>query len=349
MEGHFLGYPGPDALAGARTFIRKNDIVLIPANNEARFIGNVVRYVLTVGFAAEQILIVDSHSTDGTANAAIAAGVPERNIVTEAATLSSGRMLGRDVSRHMDEHGVPAERRRGKGTAVFAGLLTLEQRGWFDTDGRLFLLDADLIRPERPDPLGSLLHALEVLPRDVVYAKCALYPKGPSGIDRLLASVPYPEYFHAYFRFQSLLGGQVAFREPRLLLQMKLPTAYGLELACHLQIVDHHGSGGVALVDLCAPLEHDTGTVAGYTVMDMLLVEFAVRVANKRKPLLDYNREDIREHNALFADLKVTAERGSERASGHMDLLLPSISSVVHRTASAGTEADTGATLGTTP
>lgn len=349
MEGHFLEYPGPDALAGARTFIRTNDMVLIPANNEAHFIADVVHYVLAVGFAPEQILIIDSHSTDGTANVAIAAGVPVRNIVTEVTTLSAGRFVGRNVPQHMDEHGVPAERRRGKGTAVFAGLLTLEHRDWFDTDGRLFLLDADLIRPERPDPLGSLLHALETLPEEVVYAKCALYPKGPNGIDRLLASVPYPEYFHAYFRFQSLLGGQVAFRQPRLLLQMKLPTAYGLELACHLQIVDHHGLGGVALVDLGAPLEHDVGTVAGYTVMDMLLVEFAVRVANKRKPLLEYNREDIREHNTLFADLRVTAERGNERASGYMDLLLPSISTVIHRATNTGTEADTGATLGTTP
>lgn len=324
-NARYVECPGRDALADARKSIRKTDMVVLPAHNEALYIGGVIAYLRSMGFASSQIMVIDSHSTDGTAEAAIAAGVPAANVVDEVNIFRTMLPCGLSISAFMAvEYGVPPDRIRGKGAAVYAGLVTLGMRRWFDSDGRLFLLDADLIHAERSDPIGSLLYALEHEP-EAKYLKCAMYHMGADGVDAILAGVPHPQYFFTYMSLQALLGGQVAFRDLRMLATMKVPTSYGLELACHLQAIDRHGPSGVALVNIPESLQHDVGTLAGYTVMDMQLVEFMSRIANRRQPLIAYDREQIRAHNAHFRDLVVSAENGTERASGRMDMLLPAV------------------------
>ncbi len=323
--------PDRATLVAARRNIRPNDMVMLPAHNEALYVGTVVKYLLDLGFKPNQIMVVDSRSADGTAEAALAAGVPRSNVVTEVDVFRALMPCGLSISAYMTvEYGVPPDRIKGKGSAVYSGLVTLGMRRWFDSDGRLFLLDADLIRPERSDPVSCLLHALEVCP-DASYHKTSMYHMGTDGVDAILAGVPHPQYFYAYMSLQSLLGGQVAFRDLRMLAAMKVPTSYGLELACHLQTIDKHGPKGVTLVNIPESLEHDVGNLAGYTVMDMQLIEFASRIANRRQPLIGYQQTDVQAHNAYFRDLIVSAENGTEKASGRMDLLMPAVWEILQK------------------
>lgn len=326
-QSRFVDCPGREALIEARSLITSSDRVLIPAHNERPYVGKVIAYLFGVGFRPEQVVVVDSRSIDDTATIARSSGVPDGNVVDEAGLFLEKRKGGKSIAEHVTlRYGVLPDRVCGKGAAMYAGLVKLYLDGWFGSSGRLFLLDADLICPDAPDPIASLLFALKTS-RKTSYAKCTMYQMGAtSGLDKLLASVPHPDYFHTYFSLQSLLGGQVAFRDAQFLLDLRIPTAYAFELACHFQAVDFYGPEGVALVNLPSPLEHDKGTLAGYAVMDTLLLEFAVRVANSRVPLIHYTTSDIQKFNAHFAGLTVSARNGPvESTTGRMDLLLPSL------------------------
>ena len=88
----------------------QNFLVLMPAYNEARFIGNMVKAVRALGL---DILVIDDGSTDGT-----------RQIATEA----GGRVL------HL-------ERNQGKGAALHAGFHYAQEEGYdavitMDADGQ---------------------------------------------------------------------------------------------------------------------------------------------------------------------------------------------------------------------
>ncbi|MDQ8155249.1 MAG: glycosyltransferase family A protein, partial [Gemmatimonadota bacterium] len=65
--------------------------VICPARNEARHIGDFVRAALATSYPHSELIIIDDHSTDGTADLALAAGAGDPRLhVISAPPLPAG-------------------------------------------------------------------------------------------------------------------------------------------------------------------------------------------------------------------------------------------------------------------
>ena len=205
--------------------------VVLPALNEARTVGGVVRALLPLADLGlvDELVVIDPGSTDGTADAARAAGA---TVVHEA-----------DV---LPEHGrVP-----GKGEAMWKSLAA--------TTGDLVVwVDADL-DGAGPEFVYGLLGPLLTEP-DVQYVKGfyerplaerdRLRPTGGGRVTELVARPLLNMFWPSLSSVVQPLAGEQAGRRGHL---ESVPFAahYGVEIGLLLDTYARHGLAGLAQVDL---------------------------------------------------------------------------------------------------
>jgi glucosyl-3-phosphoglycerate synthase len=194
--------------------------VVLPARNEARTVGNIVRAVLDAhgDGLVDEVLVVDSASTDQTAQIAADAGA---------------RVVSAD--------------RPGKGEAMWQGVAAT------DSDLLVFL-DADL---ERFDPrfVPALLGPL-ITDSDVALVKGA-YDRRTEGdvtvgggrVTELTARPLLAAFWPELGRIVQPLGGEYAARRD-LLERLPFRCGYGVDIGLLLDTDELLGSAAIAQVDL---------------------------------------------------------------------------------------------------
>ena len=207
--------------------------VVIPARNEERTVASVVgplfRTLVTDAHLVDELVVIDSDSTDGTAAAASGAGA----VVYRA----------RDIAPALGAY-------RGKGEALWKSLLVA------DGDVLVFV-DADLTQwgPHFVTGLlGPLLADRTVQLVKGFYARVRTEADGSVSTEggrvtelvaRPVLSLWWP---HLAGVVQPLAGEWAARRE--LMESLSIPVGYGVELATLLDTTSRHGLDALAQVDL---------------------------------------------------------------------------------------------------
>jgi glucosyl-3-phosphoglycerate synthase len=228
---HWRDWPAPELTARKRE-LGLSVSVVIPARNEERTVGDVVAGI--AGLAGQtglvdELVVMDSDSTDGTGEAAARAG----------ATVYRAR----EVAPQLDAF-------PGKGEALWKSLLV--------TSGDLLVfVDADLTRwgPHFVTGLlGPLLADPAVLLVKGFYERLYDHGDGTMSADggrvtelvaRPLLSLWWPELAGVV---QPLAGEWAARRD--LMESLPVPVGYGIELAVLLDTAAGHGLDAIAQVDL---------------------------------------------------------------------------------------------------
>ena len=232
QTSHWRDWP-PDRLMTAKQRTGTRISVVIPARNEERTVGRVVgalrQALLTATPLVDEIVVVDSDSTDGTARAAERAGA----VVHRA----------RDIAPALGSY-------PGKGEALWKSLLV--------TQGDLLVfVDADLTR-WGPHFVTGLLGPLLADPQTQLvkgfYERVKTERDGSTSTEggrvtelvaRPLLSLWWPQLAGVV---QPLAGEWAARRS--LMESLTIPVGYGVELSTLLDTVTRHGLGAVAQVDL---------------------------------------------------------------------------------------------------
>ena len=273
--------------------------VVIPARDEEATVGGVVGAIagafLPCGLV-DELVVMDSDSTDRTAEVATAAG----------ATVHRSR----DVAAGLGAY-------PGKGEALWKSLLVT-------TGDILVFVDADLTRWGTHFVTGLLGPLLDPAERTLLVKAC--YDRavdGPVGggrvtelVARPLLNLWWPELALVA---QPLAGEWAASRS--LLETLPIPVGYGVELAVLIDTAQRNGTGAIAQVDL-GERAHRNQPDADLAVMaaELLLVAERRRVpsadvacpgAGEQRPAGTGLRQFIREDGALRARLRAVpcAER----------------------------------------
>jgi glucosyl-3-phosphoglycerate synthase len=259
QTSHWRDWP-PEQLLAAKRAAGTRISVVIPARDEERTVGRVVgalRQALLVDTPlVDEIIVIDSDSTDGTARAAERAG----GTVHRA----------RDIVPALGSH-------PGKGEALWKSLLVAQ-------GDLLVFVDADLTR-WGPHFVTGLVGPLLAGPPDSgqqVQLVKGFYERVRTGRDgststeggrvtelvaRPLLSLWWPELAGVV---QPLAGEWAARRE--LMESLTIPVGYGVELSTLLDTFTRHGLGALAQVDLGSrahrhQADHDLALMAAELMM----------------------------------------------------------------------------------
>jgi glucosyl-3-phosphoglycerate synthase len=244
--------------------------VVIPARNEERTVGRVVAAVRDELAdrvpLVDEVVVIDSDSTDATAEVAQLAG----------ATVFHCRDIGPSLGAHP-----------GKGEALWKSLLV--------TSGDILVfLDADLTRWGThfvSGLLGPLLADDEVQLVKACYQRLwsadpAAAETGPAGgrvtelVARPLLNLWWPELAGV----AEPLGGEWAVRRD-LLEQLSIPVGYGVELAVLLDTAERCGLDALAQVDLGQRgHRHQPDQDLGVMAAELLLVAERRLAGRPRRP-----------------------------------------------------------------
>lgn len=213
--------------------VHKTDRIVIPAHNEAGSIGTTLGYLIEVGFAARQIIVLVNHTEDNTAEVASRFGVT---------VVEQNEMLTDEVKSRLEgEYGVHPDRLRGKGTAMFAAGLVLARENLPD-DARIFFIDADITNPGEVDPIGLLLAGWEVWNGDVRIIKLASENRHNEGIHAFLSLPRVPYFGIGALRWP--LCGQMVLRWGDLR-KMRGANSYAIEMAMLMCLWDDHDTPSI--------------------------------------------------------------------------------------------------------
>lgn len=229
---------GTDLVSGGELALRKvaagsRVSVVLPALNEAETIGaiceTVVRDLMDVGGLVDELIVVDGESTDGTADAARAAGA---------------KVVG--LSEVVPE--LPAV--GGKGESLWRSLSIVDGDivVWIDADIRNFAphFVERLVAPLVMDEGTSFVKAF--YRRPIVHGE-ELLPSGGGRVTELLARPMLNALFPELAAFVQPLSGEYAGRKDVL---SKLPffTGYSVEVGLLIDLVQMVGLDALAQVDL---------------------------------------------------------------------------------------------------
>lgn len=229
---------GPDP--GLVTLLeRKADVsasigVCLPALNEAATVGSICRSVITDLIApglVDELVVIDSGSTDGTTGAAAEAGAQ----VFKAADLVPQAPTSRDP---------------GKGESLWKSLAVVDTDlvVWLDSDTRNFTSSfvTRLIAPLLDDPGLVFTKAFYDRPID---GGAGLLPVGGARVTEIsvrpLINLLYPELAG----FIQPLSGEYGGRR-NALLDIPFATGYDVDLLILIELVAQHGLAALAQVDL---------------------------------------------------------------------------------------------------
>jgi glucosyl-3-phosphoglycerate synthase len=232
----------PHALAAAKGTTRIS--VVLPAHNEGRTVGTIVsairRSLMLACPLVDEIVVIDSRSTDDTARVAAAAG---------ARVFAQDDVLG---------HLRPES---GKGEALWKSLAVT-------TGDLIVFLDAD-VRNFSPSFVTGLLGPLLMGPGiDFVKASYDRPVAGAAGIGdiggrvtELVARPLLNLHWPLLAGFVQPLSGEYASRRA-VLERVPFVTGYGVEFALLVDVLDAHGLAAMAQVDLGARVHKHQGTAA---------------------------------------------------------------------------------------
>jgi glucosyl-3-phosphoglycerate synthase len=197
--------------------------ICIPCHNESRTIGDLVERMFgdpRLSSLIDDLLVIDDHSTDATAAVARSCGA---RVVSVADQLNTSGP--------------------GKGGAIFTSILasTTDVLVWLDADIQATDLDwvAKLSLPLLADPELMLVKG--------DYGR----PPGEGGgrntelVARPLISLFFPELGFV----RQPLAGEMAVRR-RGLLDLRIPSGWGIEMAMLLDLSQQYGAASITQVDL---------------------------------------------------------------------------------------------------
>jgi glucosyl-3-phosphoglycerate synthase len=208
--------PDLDALVAAKAGRRTS--VLLPARNEAETLGPILRDLGTLVDAGlvDELLVIDSRSSDGTAEVARGAGVGVVTVPTDGPDL-------------------------GKGGAMRAGLAAMTgDLGVFldaDVEGGAASFAAALLAPLLADP-------------GLVLVKGFYRRPGSGGrVTELVARPLLSRHEPRLSAFVQPLSGEAGFRRDALR-RLPLVSGYGVETGMLLSVLHAHGLDALGQVDL---------------------------------------------------------------------------------------------------
>ncbi|MFP4311310.1 MAG: glucosyl-3-phosphoglycerate synthase, partial [Nitriliruptoraceae bacterium] len=237
--------------------------VIIPARDEAATVGHVVEVIRRTLQdevpLVDELLVVDSDSSDDTAEVARAAGA---RVVAQAEVLPD---LGTAP---------------GKGEAMWKGLAAT-------TGDLVVFLDADVtdVQPHFVvGLLGPLLEEPQLQLTKAVYDRRlaleqATQDVGGGRVTELLARPALTRWFPALASLAQPLAGEVAARRS-LLRDLPFVRGYGVEVAMLIDVVTRHGIEAIAQVDLGRRThEHQDLAALGRMATELLEVIVGRRAA----------------------------------------------------------------------
>ena len=206
--------------------------VVIPARNEAPTVGDVAgilrRELLEQVGLIDEVLVVDADSEDGTAEAARASGarvVRQSDVLPEAGSaLGKGEALWKGLAASDGDLVV----------FIDADILDIGPRFVVGLLGPLLLDDVRFVKAtyDRPMQIGEQLH-----------------PSGGGRVTELLARPLIAAFWPELAWLAQPLSGEYA-GDRALLESLPFVRGYGVELAMLVDILELHGSGVLAQVDL---------------------------------------------------------------------------------------------------
>jgi len=266
----------PADLRAAKRALRRSVSVCLPARNEEATIGAIVREVRNelVDDAGDglvdEVVVIDDGSTDGTADAARAAGA---RVVAEAGVLPE------------------AGPGSGKGNVLWKSLYVCE-------GDLLCWVDADLAN-FRADTVTKLLAPL-LADADTLLVKAAYarsFEGAPTGGGRVTELVARPLVSLLFPKLADIsqpLGGEYAARREALEV-LPFVEGWGVELGLLIDLVDRFGRDAVAQVDL-GTREHRNRPVEQLAAESLSIIATALRRAGLMQldgPTLELLRADV--------------------------------------------------------
>ncbi|MBE1492276.1 glucosyl-3-phosphoglycerate synthase [Plantactinospora soyae] len=207
--------------------------VVIPARNEEATVGAIVdtlrRHLIEKTPLIDELIVVDSRSTDATAAVAAAAGA---------------RVVGQDEMTR----GLP--RLEGKGDALWSGLAaaTGDVVAFIDADLRRFSprFLTGLIGPLLTDPTVAFVKGFYHRP---LVGAAGVEPDGGGRVTELMARPLLNMFWPELAGFVQPLAGEYAARRD-VLEQIPFVSGYGVEIAMLIDLLDLVGLDALAQVDL---------------------------------------------------------------------------------------------------
>lgn len=214
--------------------------VILPARNEAATVGTIVSTVRTELQEkleiVDEIIVVDSRSTDHTAAAAADAGA----IVVSAV----------DVAPDSDG---------GKGVALRTGIsqMTGAVGVFLDADVREFGVEfvVGLLGPLLASPSLVMVKAFYDRPWDIPAEPSKSRPAGGGRVTELVARPLIARFAPQLSGFVQPLAGEVAFVREAVA-DLPMVSGYGVDIAMLLQVGRKHGLSSIAQADLGKRLHH---------------------------------------------------------------------------------------------
>ncbi|MEE6260744.1 glucosyl-3-phosphoglycerate synthase [Plantactinospora sonchi] len=219
--------------------------VVIPARDEEATVGAIVdtlrRHLVERTPLIDELIVVDSRSTDGTAEVATAAGA-------------------RVVSQDEMTRGLP--RLDGKGDALWAGLAAAsgDVVAFVDADLRRFSprFVTGLLGPLLTDPTVAFVKGFYHRP---LVGAAGVEPDGGGRVTELMARPLLSLFVPELAGFVQPLAGEYAGRRA-VLEQIPFVSGYGVEIAMLIDLIDLVGLDALAQVDLGERLHRHQDTEA---------------------------------------------------------------------------------------
>ena len=246
----------PAVLRNHKKKLGKKIAILLPSLNEERTVGNVIKTALEVKQAGivDEVILIDSHSTDGTVAIANSYGIPV--------------FMHPDIESRRGTY-------RGKGEAMYKSVFVTNADilAWVDTDiesitPRFFygLLGPMLTNPEIRFSKGYFSRPVRVASSGLEL--------GGGRVTEIFARPWINAFLPELSGYIQPLAGTVAIYRDEMM-KMRIPANYGVEIAMLVQAVANSGLWSTCQVNL-GEVVHRSKDVAGLSEMSFQILQVLV-------------------------------------------------------------------------